>query len=413
MAILKLIVKQSQSQKKTKSNMYMLMYRYTHKEPSVYFYTGKNIDIQYFDTKNQCIKKSYSGYNKFNVLLSKQRQKIEDFINSALANDIDPTSTYIKALYNGDKQEKIKKVSITFWDFVDLYINDAKMKLKPNTLRSYNNIINNLKAYELNKDVTLNWESFDTDFYFSFFDFYTNVKELGNNGFGKIIKVLKSILNSATERGYNHSMAYKSREFKALREEVDNIYLSEEELKTIIDLDLSYCKKYEQARDLFIIGCYTGLRFSDFSTLTTNNISLNRITLKTQKTGARVVLPLFPEVKAILDKYNGTLPKVYCNQKMNQYLKIIAKEAKLNEMIEKTHTRGSKTIKKFYPKHDMVCTHTARRSFATNLYKRGIDTLAIMQLTGHSTEKSFMSYIKISKEENAQRILDQFLSKSA
>ena len=42
------------------------------------------------------------------------------------------------------------------------------------------------------------------------------------------------------------------------------------------------------------------------------------------------------------------------------------------------------------------------------MYKRGIDSISIMQLTGHSTEKSFMTYIKISQEENARKILEHF-----
>lgn len=408
MAILKMVVKQSQSQKIAKSNLIMLMLRYSHKGATTYFYTGKNIEAQYFDGKNQCVKKSYSGYNKLNALLSKKRQEIEDFINTALINDIDPTAEYIKALYNGEKQEKIEKVTMTFWEFTVYYLDEAKIKLKPNTLRSYNNIINNLKAYEQHCKVNLNWESFNTDFYYSFLDFYTGFKGLGNNGFGKIIKLLKSLLNSGKERGHNPYSAYKSKEFKVMKDEIDNIYLSEEELKKIATLDLSDSKKYDQARDLFIIGCFTGLRFSDFSNLTPANIANNIIRIRTQKTGAKVIIPVLPEVRAILDKYDGKLPKAYCNQKMNEYLKVIAQKAGIVEIIEKSHKSGNKTIKNSIPKYEMVSTHTARRSFATNMYKRDLSPIAIMQLTGHLTEKSFMSYIKITKEENARRILEQF-----
>ncbi|MDO9635196.1 MAG: tyrosine-type recombinase/integrase [Paludibacter sp.] len=56
------------------------------------------------------------------------------------------------------------------------------------------------------------------------------------------------------------------------------------------------------------------------------------------------------------------------------------------------------------PKNELVTSHTARRSFATNLYLAGIDTISIMLLTGHKTEKSFMVYIRITKEQNAYRV---------
>jgi len=408
MAILKLTCKQSQSQKKCNNPESMLMFRYTHQSKTTYFYTRKNIDSQYLDKKNQCIKKSYPGNIKLNVLLSVQKQKIEDIINSALANDINPTVDYIKSIYNDDKQHTKSKADITFWGFVIEYLKEGKTRLNPNTLRCYNNIINNLKSYESYNNTVLNWESFDASFYYSFLDYYTGYKKLGNNGFGKVIKVLKSILNLATERGYNSSLLYKSKNFKALREDVHNIYLTEAELKKIGSLDFSYSKKLDHVRDLFIIGCYTGLRFSDFSKLTVDNIVGNLIRLRTQKTGSDIVIPVFAEVKLIIEKYDGKLPRAYCNQKMNEYLKLIAKEAGLDEIVYKNHTSGNKTISKVYKKWEIVCTHTARRSFATNMYKRGLDAIAIMQITGHSTQKSFMTYIKISKEENALRILEQF-----
>lgn len=401
---LKLTGKQSSPQRKRKSNETMLMFRYSHQSKSTYMFLGINIDKNYIDTKNQCIKKSFSGHLKLNLLISKQKQKIEDIVNTALAEDMNPTTDYVKNLYNCQKEKKDNRLKTTFWVFTENYLKESKLKLTPNTLRCYNNVINNLKAYEKYEKTTLNWESFDVKFYYKFLDFYTGYKKLGNNGFGKVIKVLKSILNCATERGININLGYKSKEFKALKEDVNNIYLSVDELNELIQLDLSDNRKLEQTRDLFIIGCYTGLRFSDFSKLTPSNISDGLIRIKTQKTGAEVVIPLLPEVEKILIKYSGNLPKAFCNQKMNEYLKIIGKRAKMNTEIQKTRLSGVKQIKSTLFKWQMICTHTARRSFATNMYKLGLDTLSIMQLTGHTTEKSFLTYIKISKEENAIKI---------
>lgn len=406
MAILKLVAKQSQAQKKRKTNEAMLMHRYTHQAKTTYFYTGKSIDKTFLDTKNQCIKKAYKGNNKLNVLLSVHRQKIEDIINTALANDINPDVNYVKNIFSNGKKEKTERDKITFWSFVEDYFKEMKTKLNPNTIRCYNNIINNLKSYEAYEGITLEWNSFDTSFYYKFLDYYTGYKGLGNNGFGKIIKVLKSILNCATDRGINTNLSYKRKEFKALKEDVQNIYLTEDELKKLISLDLSTDKKLDQARDLFIIGCYTGLRFSDYSKLSAQNITDELIRIKTQKTGSDVIIPIFPEVRLILEKYSGKLPRAYCNQKMNEYLKIIAEKAKLNDVILKSYKSGNKQITNSFKKWEMVSTHTARRSFATNMYKRGLSTLSIMQITGHTTDKSFMAYIKITKEENAMMILE-------
>jgi integrase len=53
------------------------------------------------------------------------------------------------------------------------------------------------------------------------------------------------------------------------------------------------------------------------------------------------------------------------------------------------------------PKYDLITSHTGRRSFCTNMYKRGLPTLMIMSISGHKTEKSFLKYIKVRQEEHA------------
>lgn len=84
-------------------------------------------------------------------------------------------------------------------------------------------------------------------------------------------------------------------------------------------------------------------------------------------------------------------------QRMNRQLKEICKLAGINDV----HMLDGIARKKY----ELVSTHTARRSFATNAYRAGIPSISIMKITGHSTERSFMKYIKISQEENARLML--------
>lgn len=48
--------------------------------------------------------------------------------------------------------------------------------------------------------------------------------------------------------------------------------------------------------------------------------------------------------------------------------------------------------------------HTARRSFATNMYKSGIPSITLMKITGHLTESSFLKYIKVTPAEHATKM---------
>lgn len=56
------------------------------------------------------------------------------------------------------------------------------------------------------------------------------------------------------------------------------------------------------------------------------------------------------------------------------------------------------------PLYSCLTSHTARRNFATNCYLSGMDSRMIMAVTGHSTEKSFEKYIKVTREENAKKM---------
>jgi len=67
----------------------------------------------------------------------------------------------------------------------------------------------------------------------------------------------------------------------------------------------------------------------------------------------------------------------------------------------KSITKGGKRITEAHPKWELVTSHTARRSFATNLYKSGFPSISIMGITGHRTEKAFLKYIKVTPEEHA------------
>jgi hypothetical protein len=79
-------------------------------------------------------------------------------------------------------------------------------------------------------------------------------------------------------------------------------------------------------------------------------------------------------------------------------------KAKVNQLINIEQIHGGLKVSKSIPKHDLIKTHTARRTGATNMYLAGISTLDIMKITGHKTEREFLNYIRVSKEETAEML---------
>lgn len=175
---------------------------------------------------------------------------------------------------------------------------------------------------------------------------------------------------------------------------------------------MSKDKVKERARDLFLIGCYTAQRFSDYSRYRPEHIKTTSngtkvIDIVTKKTKQRVIIPfLFPELDILLKKYNYKSPKTY-EQDLNEQIKEVGKMANLTEDIIITERMGGKIQEKIYKKNELIKTHTARRSGATNLFKMGYAPLEIMKITGHSSEAIFMKYIKVTKEENAELMMSK------
>ena len=178
-------------------------------------------------------------------------------------------------------------------------------------------------------------------------------------------------------------------------------------LKTYIEkLDLSDDLRIDRVRDMFLVGCYTGLRFSDLSQLKIENIQKGKrvIKVRTQKTEETVVIPIGSVVNRLIEKYDGHFP-VISNDKMNEYLKEVGEKATLKEK-EIIYTKGGKRKREVYKKWELITVHTARRSFATNAFLQGVPSISIMKITGHRTEKNFLQYIKITQEDNANKLID-------
>lgn len=304
-----------------------------------------------------------------------------------------------------------------FFQFFTQFIEESKTKINPktgrptskNTIKNYQTAYKHLKTYSIKKKKAVDFDTINYDFYKDFTHYLNVSHSFKVNTIGSIIKVLKTVLNEATERGINTNMAFKSKKFVVLTAKTDSISLSEKELLELNNLDLSANPKLERVRDLFLVGCQTGLRFSDLSKLTLNNIKGDFIELRTQKTGDDISIPIHDMVKTILRKYNFKLPRAISNQKTNNYLKeICSKVSLLNEEIKVTEVVGGKELTTIYKKYDLVTTHTGRRSFATNLYLRNTPVHIIMGVTGHKTEASFFKYIKISKKDEA-KILKMYM----
>lgn len=299
--------------------------------------------------------------------------------------------------------------------FIKTYINTVKFthegkQIAENTLKKYNTTLKHLEDFQKTYYRSLIFDNIDLKFYSDLLDYFLFSKKFTDNTAGKYIATLKVFLNEATSQGLNKNLDFKKKRFATPYEEVNKIYLTESELLALYNLDLTKNTKLEKVRDLFLLGAYTGLRFSDFTTIGKENIYSNEVgkflKVKTIKTGTTVIIPIHWMVKEILSKYPEKLPNTISNQKMNTYIKEVVKLAKINESTISIRNKAGVRVEETKKKWELVTTHTARRSFATNAFLTGdIPTLSIRKITGHKTEKAFMRYIQMNEEDNANKLI--------
>ncbi len=386
-----------------------------------------------FDAKRQTIKARVT-YNsdervKFNKAVADRKDLILRIYN-AQPNKNTLTSDWLESAIsielNGDIGDQ-NTSQATLLEYVSAFINKSPNRIDPKTGRHLSkNIVQQYKATEKHLRLfakTLGKHDFlieeiNSTFYKKFvsylqreipqtdeqgnhiFDDNNNPvyikKEFTQNTVGKHIRILKLMLNEGDFNEINTSS------FKVFNEEVDSIYLNEDELKSIKEVNLTEHPHLDRARDQFLILAWTGSRYSELGKIVSSDIKDGFITYRQQKTNNKVTIPLHPVVVEILDKYNHNIPPTISNQKFNKYIKEVGRLAGITTNQTDTKTIGGQLITNTIAKYELISSHTGRRSFCTNMYKRGLQTLMIMSISGHKTEKSFLKYIKVRQEEHAE-----------
>jgi len=244
-------------------------------------YIQQSIKPKDWNSEKWEARKSYSGFMEFNSKLKKIQTQCEE-LHTELTKEEKFTvellklkfKSYLDKLNNREKETETgeEKQFANLTDFAQYFLDTVKTTISGKAKTEGTKIQNKqtltiIKGFETAKHKRITFDKVNLDFYHDFVDYLTKTKKLSPNTIGRHIKTLKLFLNEATERGLNTKFDYRSKRFKALSEPVEKIYLTEEELMKIYNHDFSQNKKLEKTRDLFIVGCYTGLRFYSYRPL--------------------------------------------------------------------------------------------------------------------------------------------------
>ena len=421
---------------KNKDNQTLLNACCYFKKERIKVSTGLKVFTETWNTKMQRCEIS----NKFSDRVNRAGKKINRFLDSVDKEwkkyiELDDPCTkqgyygskdyvkyrlgYIIERLHKSEEEKQEKAKQTPLQFFTQYVEDMSHRIDTHTGRyigertqiHHKTVLKRIKSYMEERRAKDDFSIFNEYFEKDFSDWAYTSRGYRYNTIPATFSVLKVWLNAARKDGIFISDAYKDYKSKGI--EVDNIYLTEGEIKKIFLLDIKSLKErgeidakstIETTRDLFIIGCWTGLRRSDINRLDKALFDLDKelISIVTEKTAETVTIPMHPMVKSLYEKYNGKFPHLVDKSKVNLHLQELGRHADINDEILITDTKGGKKQSLKFKKYQLIKFHTARRSFATNLYLKGAPTISIMKLTGHTTEMNFLKYIKVTKAENAE-----------
>ena len=356
-------------------------------------------------------------------------------------------------IINRLKEVLTERMGMTLMTYLDRYIADCesgrrlhqkkKTRLADGTINAFRNLRVALRDYEAYRkrridfnDVT--WKFLDDFIYFLFHErTYNDGRKRATkpNTCYSYITALKSIMTTAKQEGLHHNSSYRTGSSNIERCGAENIYLTDEQVNALFLTDFTnadtlknmiakieneeerekfekrlmtvrqkrrHRQYYQEYKDLFVVGCLTGQRHSDYSRISTAMIKDSNgfkfIDITQQKTDKRVLIPLDARVEEILKRYGGRITPHGINS-LTKGLKDIGllmgwtHKTSIKEYVGSEKRPCSKRF------CDLMTTHTARRTWATNAYKNHVPLSSIMAVTGHATESMLRKYLKLNEEE--------------
>lgn len=248
-----------------------------------------------------------------------------------------------------------------------------------------------------------------------FVNYMSSTAGLKNTTIAKNVSILRQFLAWSKQNGhyngdlYNFHPKIKGGQFEG--KEV--VYLTIDELRRIEELEIEPFSTADIIRDMFVLCCYSGLRYSDASKLTWTDVHDDHISIVTQKTSESIIIPINNHSRRILEKYrlqsedSKTILPHYSNKHANVVIKEVAKAAEIDSDVRVVYWVGTRRVEEVHPKHEIISTHCARRTFVVTALQLGVDPLTITKITGHSDIKAMKPYIAVV-DDMKKKAMDRF-----
>jgi len=379
------------------------------------YYTGFRVDAVQWNAEDMKVKKNYSEAGEINRELTKLKAKVEELHDKATVNGLIPDLDYFRDNLNGKSMSTPDRKTI--WEAYREYLKVLAVTKAKNTVDGAKYTYNSLEDFSRSRKIRLTFEKVDMQFYDEYLDYCFNEKKYFNNYVGTLIKRIKAFMNWAEKKGYHSNLEFKKDDFKKPFENTEIIYLHYEEVEKLMALEFEKNtpeerKIYTEIRDMYCLGCFTGMRHSDIITLKPANVQEDKILLQIIKTREPNIIPLNPHSRKILrrnkSKHDIYAMPHYDVSTTNEYLKEVMKAAKLKRKIQIVHYRGSTRFETIEPLWQCATFHSSKKTFVTNFLERGGSLTTAMAITGNRSYQTARRYFKIADTLRAKEMSKVF-----
>ena len=226
--------------------------------------TGFSIKFKHWDDDKKNVRKSCPEYDKIQSVLNKVGLQLTNILDYANENNIEPTVDFVQKELTTEREYKQESDQANLFDFLEKYIEEKAAMVSKDQIKDYKTLRKHLTRFKEYSSQSISFINLNLKFYTEFMNylFYRAVKPDGTvglvtNSAGKMIRILKGFVNYQIAKGVIPAIDMKN--FKAVGEETFAIYLNEAELAKIYELSLSEEKELDEIRDVFMVGCFTGI----------------------------------------------------------------------------------------------------------------------------------------------------------
>lgn len=242
------------------------------------------------------------------------------------------------------------------------------------TKLNYQTLLNNLERFRSGLLVT----DIDYQFLVSYDKWLRDSGIAHNTRIGRL-QLLRALLNEARNRDIINTNPFER--FRIQQMVSKKGYVTADQLHKLERLSLH--GNEERIRDAFLVGCYTGLRFSDIISLRQEHIKDGWLTKKMAKTGYIVEVPIAKlfdgKMLEIIEKYG----------KIDNLAKNIGSNASVNKVLRLILDRIGVDPK--------ITFHSSRHTFATLLGQKGVHLTTIQKLLGHQKLQTTQIYNEVDR----------------